>query len=65
MSDGIEGRKREHIDTVLNALGGRDRAKQLGAGTWRQGQTLQIERREPHVTNALKILPLHVLKATQ
>lgn len=52
-------------DSVLDALGEGDRAKQLGAGTWRQGRTLQVARREPYMTSALKILPLHVLKDGQ
>lgn len=50
------------IETVLTELGATDSAKQLGAGTWRAGRTLRVARREPHVTSAMKVQPLHILK---
>lgn len=32
------------------------------AGFWRDGETLRVERREPHSTHSAKILPLHLLR---
>lgn len=32
------------------------------AGFWRDGDTLRVERREPHSTQSAKILPLHLLR---
>lgn len=48
------------IETVLGALGRSGPAADLMAGAWRLSRTLRVSRREPHVTNALKVLPLFV-----
>jgi hypothetical protein len=32
------------------------------ADLWRDGQTLRVVRREPFITGAAKILPIHILK---
>jgi hypothetical protein len=49
----------EVVATVLNRLRA-ERANQVMADTWRDGRTLRLVRREPHVTSAGKILPLHI-----
>jgi len=53
-------RESEVIEAVLGALqrGGQGRA--MMSQWWRDGSTLNVERREPFVTGAAKVLPLHV-----
>ena len=48
--------------TVLNALGSRNGGNRMMAGLWRDGGTLRVVRRDPHVTSAGKILALHVTR---
>ena len=47
------------VATVLDFLGSSP-AGELMASQWRQGRTLRVSRRDPYVTRAAKILPLHV-----
>jgi hypothetical protein len=49
------------VDEVLDHLGRLPRNR-LMTDTWREGRTLRVVRREPYVTAAGKILPLHLLK---
>ena len=49
--------------TVLQVLGAHDLAHRMMAAFWRDGGTLQVVRREPHVTKAGKINILHVDQA--
>ncbi len=53
-------RESEVTEAVLGALqrGGQGRA--MMSQWWRDGSTLNVERREPFVTGAAKVLPLHV-----
>ncbi len=53
----------EVVAAVLRGLGEQGRGEQGMASIWRHGETLLVSRREPHVTGAGKILPLHVLRA--
>ena len=46
--------------TVFGVLSARDLAHRMMVALWRDGGTLQVARREPHVTNAGKIQTLHV-----
>jgi hypothetical protein len=48
--------------TVLEALGSGPGYRDMMARLWRDGDTLRVERREPHQTGQAKILPLHVLR---
>jgi hypothetical protein len=48
--------------TVLDALATRDAAHRMMVGLWRDGGTLRVVRREPYVTNAGKVLALHVAR---
>lgn len=50
---------REVVMAVLNHLRS-ERRNQLMADVWRDGQTLRVVRREPYMTSAGKILPLHI-----
>ncbi|HXJ84786.1 MAG TPA: hypothetical protein VMS64_39610 [Candidatus Methylomirabilis sp.] len=53
------------VDTVLQALGSPPRATGghwLMAEYWRGANALRVVRREPYVTAAAKILPLHVIR---
>jgi hypothetical protein len=50
----------EVVSTVLASLGSEPRNR-LMAEVWRDGDTLSVVRREPYVTPAAKILPLHIL----
>lgn len=43
---------------VLGHLESRDAGHRLMAGVWRDGRTLRVVRRDPHVTRAGKVLPL-------
>lgn len=53
--------EQEVVDTILEQLkacpGGR-----LMTDVWRGGQVLRVLRREPYMTSALKLLPLHILR---
>jgi hypothetical protein len=49
------------VASVVDALGSRTASGRMMAGIWRDGGTLRVVRREPHVTSAAKILPLHVI----
>jgi hypothetical protein len=49
----------EVIETVLDHLRSKGRAQQMMAGIWRAGETLELVRRQPHVTSGGKVLPLH------
>ena len=48
-------------ETVLSVLGSHHVAWRMAAEQWRASETLRVVRREPHLTRAAKILPLHVL----
>jgi hypothetical protein len=48
------------VEAVLRALAAYPQGGALMASQWRQGGTLRVIRREPHVTSSSKILPLHV-----
>jgi hypothetical protein len=50
----------EVVSTVLASLGSEPHNR-LMAEVWRDGDTLSVVRREPYVTPAAKILPLHIL----
>jgi hypothetical protein len=50
------------IRTVLDQLRTYPGCKNMMADLWRDGRTLRVLRREPFVTGAAKILPLHILK---
>jgi hypothetical protein len=50
------------VATVLAALGNRGDAPRMMARYWRDGETLQVLRREPHSTAAAKVLPLHLVR---
>jgi hypothetical protein len=59
--EGID--ERAVLETVLTELracpgGG------LMADTWRESGTLRVRRREPYITGAFKLLPLHILGTT-
>jgi hypothetical protein len=49
-------------DAALGFLGSRGRPEAMMADVWRGAGTIQIERREPHVTTASKVMPLHVVR---
>ena len=48
--------------TVLKVLGSRDAAHRMMTALWRDAGTLRVERREPHATNAGKVLAMHVMQ---
>jgi hypothetical protein len=48
------------VGEVLQFLGSRSRANRMMSERWREGQTLEVERREPYKTSSSKILPLHI-----
>jgi hypothetical protein len=50
-------------NTVLEALGSGPGYRDMMATLWRDGDTLRVERREPHETGQAKILPLHVVRS--
>jgi len=50
----------EVVDTVIEHLGSHKGGYEMMANCWRQGQTLQVVRGEPHHTFTGKILPLHI-----
>jgi hypothetical protein len=50
------------ILAVLNRLGSYPGCKKVMTDVWRNGRTLRVVRREPFVTGAAKILPLHILQ---
>jgi hypothetical protein len=49
------------VASVVAALGSRTAGGRMMADIWREGGTLRVVRREPHVTGAAKIQPLHVM----
>jgi hypothetical protein len=51
------------VNTVLKALKDYPGGGRLMAGEWQQSDTLHVLRREPYLTAASKVLPLHVLRA--
>ncbi|MGZ8695944.1 MAG: hypothetical protein ACXWZ1_01155 [Gaiellaceae bacterium] len=51
------------IATVLAGLGEKGRGERGMAKLWKHGDTLRVDRREPYVTGAGKVLPLHVLRS--
>jgi hypothetical protein len=55
--------EREVVAAVLTHLGAEPRNR-LMADVWREGDTVQVLRREPHMTAAGKILPLHIAAST-
>jgi hypothetical protein len=48
------------VAVALDVLGGADAGSRMMAGIWEQAGTLRVVRREPYVTSAAKIQPLHV-----
>jgi hypothetical protein len=54
--------ERKVILTVLDRIRSYPGCKSMMADLWRDGQTLRVVRREPFVTGAAKILPLHILR---
>jgi hypothetical protein len=53
--------ERDVVATVLDRLRA-ERENRMMADIWRDGGTLRLVRREPHVTSAGKILPLHIVQ---
>ena len=53
----------EVVEVALRTLDGGGAARGMMAELWRAGETLRVVRREPHATNAAKVLPLHVLRS--
>jgi hypothetical protein len=51
------------IRAVLSRLGSYPGCKNMMTEVWKDGQTLRVVRREPFVTGAAKILPLHILRS--
>jgi hypothetical protein len=51
----------EVVATALRALGAGPGHRRMMSDIWQAGETLRVERREPYVTSALKVLPLHIL----
>jgi hypothetical protein len=49
-------------DAALRFLGSRGRPEAMMADVWRGAGTLEIVRRDPHVTTASKVMPLHVVR---
>ncbi len=52
------------VREVLERIGAYPGCKYMMADLWRDGRTLRVMRREPFVTGAAKILPLHLLRKT-
>jgi hypothetical protein len=50
------------VSAVLDALGSGPAYREMMAAIWRDGGTLQVERREPFATSGAKILPLHIIR---
>jgi hypothetical protein len=50
------------VETVLGFLSSEGGSNAVMANTWILGETVEVVRREPYVTAASKILPLHVLE---
>ncbi len=51
------------VATVLDALGEPGRGERGMARIWSHGNTLRVVRREPYITGAGKVLPLHVVRS--
>jgi len=47
---------------VLEFLGARSLGHEVMARLWTEAGTLRVARREPHVTSAGKVLPIHLQK---
>ncbi len=52
------------VDAVLALLKSYPSSKKLMSDVWRDSRTLRVVRREPYVTSAAKILPLHLVRKT-
>ncbi len=50
------------VEVALRTLGARNAGTGMMAEIWQQAGTLRVERREPYMTGAAKIQPLHVRK---
>jgi hypothetical protein len=48
------------IETALASLGGGGQGRPMMSRWWREGSVLRVERREPHLSAAGKVLHLHV-----
>jgi hypothetical protein len=53
------------VAMALDVLERSSSANRMMARYWRDAQTLRVVRREPYVTHAAKILPLHVIQRTE
>jgi hypothetical protein len=53
------------VATALDVLGFSSNANRMMARYWRDAQTLRVVKREPYLTHAAKILPLHVIRRTE
>ena len=51
--------------TVLDGLASRDAAHRMMTSLWRDAGTIRVVRREPYVTNAGKVLAMHVVRGTR
>jgi hypothetical protein len=49
-------------DAALTFLGSRGRSEAMMADVWRGAGTIEVVRRDPHVTAASKVMPLHVVR---
>jgi hypothetical protein len=54
--------ERAVVRAVLQTLGSGPAYRGMMAEIWRDGETVRVERREPHQTVAAKILPLHIMR---
>jgi len=50
------------VDLVLRELAAGPRYKQMMAGIWEEGGTLEVLRREPYATSSAKVHPLHFIR---
>jgi hypothetical protein len=50
------------LQAVHDALSTGPSYRSMMAGLWREGRTMRVVRREPHATQAGKLLPLHVVR---
>lgn len=56
--------EKQVVETALDTLGAYNSGKRMMANYWREGQTLQVERREPYATRSAKIPVLYNLRDT-
>jgi hypothetical protein len=54
--------ERQVVACLLEALGRGPAYRGMMAGIWQQAETLGVVRREPYISPAAKILPLHILR---